>query len=134
LHAFAVLLPFKDAIDGLATPRLFAGLKVARQAVLLTIKDPAAALRIARATAAWLAGNRAKWRAALIFPQTTPLVGLVTATSTSKRNFFAAAREFNWKNEGQLLLMACNRAVTEVDRAHHVPCNETVGSSSQLGD
>jgi len=45
-----------------------------------------------------------------------------------------AARKFDWKNEVQLRLMACDRAVREVDRAHHGPCNEAIGSSSELGD
>jgi glycosyltransferase involved in cell wall biosynthesis len=53
------------------------------------------------------------------------------AIDTYKRNALAAAQEFNWENEGQLLLKACDRAVVTADRAQHIPC-EAVGSSSEL--
>jgi glycosyltransferase involved in cell wall biosynthesis len=51
-----------------------------------------------------------------------------------KRNVLAAARQFNWENEGQLLLKACDRAVMTADRPRHVAYNEAVDSSSQLAD
>jgi glycosyltransferase involved in cell wall biosynthesis len=57
-----------------------------------------------------------------------------TAIDKYKRNVLAAARQFNWENEGQLLLKACDRAVMTADRARHVACNEAVDSSSQLAD
>jgi hypothetical protein len=34
----------------------------------------------------------------------------------------------------QLFLKACDRAITEVDGAHHVPRNVAIGSNSQLAD
>jgi glycogen synthase len=54
------------------------------------------------------------------------------AIDTYKRNVLAAALKFNWENEGQLLLKACNHAVATPGRA--ALCDETVGSSSQLAD
>jgi glycosyltransferase involved in cell wall biosynthesis len=54
------------------------------------------------------------------------------AIDTYKRNVLIAAQQFNWENEGQLLLQACDRAVVTVDRAHYVACTEAVRSSSQL--
>jgi glycosyltransferase involved in cell wall biosynthesis len=56
------------------------------------------------------------------------------AIDTYKRNALAAAQEFNWENEGQLLLKACDRAVVTADRTSHIPCSEAVGSSSQLAN
>jgi glycosyltransferase involved in cell wall biosynthesis len=53
---------------------------------------------------------------------------------THKRNALASAREFNWENEGQLLLQACERAVMTADRARHVAGNEAIDSSAQLAD
>jgi glycosyltransferase involved in cell wall biosynthesis len=53
---------------------------------------------------------------------------------TYKRNALAAAQEFNWENEGQLLLKACDRAVATADRTSHMLCSEAVGSRSQLAN
>jgi glycosyltransferase involved in cell wall biosynthesis len=57
-----------------------------------------------------------------------------TAIDTYKRNVLVAAQQFNWENEGQLLLQACDRAVVTADRTPHVMCNEAVRSSSQLAN
>jgi glycosyltransferase involved in cell wall biosynthesis len=54
------------------------------------------------------------------------------AIDTYKRNALTAAQEFNWENEGQLLVKACDRAVVTADRAQHFPCGAAVGSSSEL--
>jgi glycogen synthase len=55
------------------------------------------------------------------------------AIDTYKRNALTAAQEFNWENEGQLLVKACDRAVVTADRAQHFPCAAAaVGSSSEL--
>jgi glycosyltransferase involved in cell wall biosynthesis len=53
------------------------------------------------------------------------------AIDTYKRSVLAAARQFNWENEGQLLLKACDCAVVTADRTQHVPSNEVAGSTSQ---
>jgi Glycosyl transferase 4-like domain len=63
LRASALLTPLKDAMDGQAAPRLAACLKIAKQAVLLMIKDPAASLWMARTAAARLSRYLAWLRA-----------------------------------------------------------------------
>jgi glycosyltransferase involved in cell wall biosynthesis len=75
LRAATLLTALRDAIYGQTAPRLGACLKVAEQGVLLTIKDPVAALWIARVAAARLSRSLAWLRAA---------TGGVTAASTER--------------------------------------------------
>jgi hypothetical protein len=106
----ALRTPLNEA-DGQAAPRVAAYLKVAKQAVLLTIKDPAVALWMAPAAAARLSREEHGCAAR----------GLLRAASS----ILAPGSEFNWKKEGRLLLKACDRALATANRA-------AVDLSSQL--